>query len=432
MNITIHRGTKEIGGSCVEVTTSRSRVLIDFGMPLINEENKPFDSKLLQRKSVAELQQSGILPRIQGLYKGEERAVDAIFISHSHMDHYGFLKYIHPEIPVYASEGAHKLIEVTSIFTPTKVNITNKFFPLNTNSKDSIGNITVSNYLVDHSAFDARAFLIEADGKRLFYSGDFRGHGRKKVLFEKMIKTPPKNIDCLLMEGSMLGRVKQEYKDESAVEKGIIDILKGKANITFLSVSSQNIDRIVSAYRACLKTKTTFVIDLYTAFVLYSLSEVSDGIPQYDWNNIRIKYFKSHADALARSGNKELLYKFNKKKIEMEEINSNKTNILMVLRDNSLFPILMKHIKDVSGSTLIYSMWDGYLTDKFKADCKSRGIMIKEIHTSGHAVLSDLKRFAEALNPKTLIPIHTFEPQKYKQFFKNVVLLKDHEEYSLN
>ena len=78
-----------------------------LGMPLVNEENKPFDSKLLLRKSVAELQQSGILPKIQGLYKGEERAVDAIFISHSHMDHYGFLKYIHPDIPIYASEGAH-------------------------------------------------------------------------------------------------------------------------------------------------------------------------------------------------------------------------------------------------------------------------------------------------------------------------------------
>ena len=88
-----------------------------------------------------------------------------------------------------------------------------------------------------------------------------------------MIKTSPKNIDCLLMEGSMLGRANQEYKDESAVEKGIVNILKEKTNITFLSVSSQNIDRIVSAYRACLKTKTTFVIDLYTAFVLYSLSE---------------------------------------------------------------------------------------------------------------------------------------------------------------
>ena len=29
----IHRGTKEIGGSCVEVWTESTRILLDFGIP---------------------------------------------------------------------------------------------------------------------------------------------------------------------------------------------------------------------------------------------------------------------------------------------------------------------------------------------------------------------------------------------------------------
>ena len=45
-----------------------------------------------------------------------------------------------------------------------------------------IGPFRVTPYLVDHSAFDAYALLVEADGKRVFYSGDFRGHGRKRKL----------------------------------------------------------------------------------------------------------------------------------------------------------------------------------------------------------------------------------------------------------
>ena len=37
MNLIIHRGTKEIGGSCVELLTAKTRILIDFGMPLVDE-----------------------------------------------------------------------------------------------------------------------------------------------------------------------------------------------------------------------------------------------------------------------------------------------------------------------------------------------------------------------------------------------------------
>ena len=36
MKITIHRGTQEIGGSCVEIWTETTRIVVDFGMPLVN------------------------------------------------------------------------------------------------------------------------------------------------------------------------------------------------------------------------------------------------------------------------------------------------------------------------------------------------------------------------------------------------------------
>jgi ribonuclease J len=60
--------------------------------------------------------------------------------------------------------------------------------------------------LNDHSAFDAYSFLVEADGKSLFYSADFRGHGRKSRLFDQFLKTAPKPVDVLLMEGTTIGR----------------------------------------------------------------------------------------------------------------------------------------------------------------------------------------------------------------------------------
>ena len=34
MTLTIHRGTHEIGGSCVEMRTDKAKILIDLGIPL--------------------------------------------------------------------------------------------------------------------------------------------------------------------------------------------------------------------------------------------------------------------------------------------------------------------------------------------------------------------------------------------------------------
>ena len=64
MRIIIHRGTQEIGGSCVEVSTGNSRILIDFGMPLVNDRKESFDSKILTGKSLTDLKKLKILPDI--------------------------------------------------------------------------------------------------------------------------------------------------------------------------------------------------------------------------------------------------------------------------------------------------------------------------------------------------------------------------------
>ena len=59
------------------------------------------------------------------------------------------------------------------------------------------------------------------------------------------------------------------------------------------------------------------------------------------------------------------LYLFNRRKIEMEEIDRTKEKVLMILRDNSLFPRVIRNINPIKGAVIVYSMWEGYLTDKF-------------------------------------------------------------------
>ena len=84
----------------------------------------------------------------------------------------------------------------------------------------------------------------------------------------------------------------------------------------------------------------------------------------------------------------------------------------------------LKRADCLSGARLFYSLWDGYLNDgsqDYLLEWLTRhDIPLTKIHTSGHASVADLKRFAQALAPKRLVPIHSFEPGRYPELFDNV------------
>ena len=89
----------------------------------------------------------------------------------------------------------------------------------------------------------------------------------------------------------------------------------------------------------------------------------------------------------------------------------------------------LERAKALTGATVIWSQWKGYLEEgsgaQLKADCKARGIPFEIIHTSGHANVADLKRLAAAVGPMALVPIHTFEAERFPELFQNVVRHSD-------
>jgi len=423
MKATIHRGAKEIGGTCIELQSENSKILIDFGMPLVDENRDRFDSRSLAGKSVEDLKKLNVLPNINGLYKGEKPAYDAILLSHPHQDHYGLLSFVNPEIPVYLSKGCKELIEVSHFFGQTEYNLKNVKTAEAWQTFQE-GNFTITPYLVDHSGFDALAFLIESENKNVFYSGDFRSHGRKGGLFRKILENPPKNVDYLILEGSMLGRGKGQYPTETDVENEIARLLKKHSRLFFIACSSQNIDRLVSIYRACVKSDRVFVIDPYTALIMDRLKKISPHIPQFDWGkNIRLFFVPNRYTE--RMAENKSLFKFKSAKItyqQMQEIRNR-----LVIKDSYLTRTIFAKKNDLRDSTLIYSMWSGYLPD-VKPFWNQNNVPIMEIHASGHAYVEDLQKFVKALNPQYIIPNHTFYPERYGEYFGNNIKIVDDRE----
>lgn len=90
-------------------------------------------------------------------------------------------------------------------------------------------------------------------------------------------------------------------------------------------------------------------------------------------------------------------------------------------------------------SLLIYSMWSGYLDkthpafDEYKSNfinCAVRGgCRLVNLHTSGHAGSDEIKKVCEVTEAKTVIPIHTENPEKLKELgiSGNIRILNDEE-----
>ena len=67
MNIIIHRGTKEVGGSCVEITCQDSCILIDFGIPLGFDFDEDIYGLALKVEFVRHLRQEVAFPSVDAL-----------------------------------------------------------------------------------------------------------------------------------------------------------------------------------------------------------------------------------------------------------------------------------------------------------------------------------------------------------------------------
>lgn len=395
MKVCIHRGANEVGGSCVEIIAGDHSIVVDAGLPLT-------DSTSVSPPAL------------------KCRSPIGIVISHPHADHFGLLPWM-PTAPILMGSAARRILHAAAPFMRQQ--------GLKLDGPDLVdrqtitfGGFQVTPFLVDHSAYDAYALLIEAEGRRLFYSGDIRKHGRKRQLVESLIAHPPDQIDVLLLEGTTIGRVSEcDPKSEDVIEDELTSTFRTTRGLSMVHASAQNVDRIVSIFRACKKSKRTLVIDLYTAEILAATG--NSRIPQSDWEGVALCLPQQQRIQVKNNGWFEMLHRHSRNRIYPRNLAENPGAYTLLFRNIWMHDLEREHC--LTDACMIHSQWAGYLKEARFSEViswlQNQRVRLLQIHTSGHASFSDLKSLAAALAPGVLVPIHSEVPEMYSALYSKVV-----------
>lgn len=389
MQITIYRAT-QIGGQITRISTAHASIIIDLGHNLPNhaEDEDAYDND----RAIAEI----------------TKDCSAILYTHYHGDHIGLFHHVPNNIPQYIGEVAKQVVcrkykQLCCLRAPSlqqkycrALTVASKMHTFHENQTLHFGDIIVTPYFASHSAYDAYMFLIEADGKRILHTGDFRGHGYLSKGLLPIIQKYIGQVDALIIEGTMLVRKDETILTESVLSQKAAELIK-EHKYVFVHCSSTDMERLASFKNATrsMFPKRPLLADEYQKDILALFSETAGKkSPCFDFGKI---------------------YTYSEKNPKLKAWMQEKGFTMFIRASasfNRLLDLILPMLPVEGKPLLIYSMWDGYINrdDTRNEDyvyLQKRFAEVVQLHTSGHATADTLRRVCELTNPRlAILPIH--------------------------
>lgn len=252
-----------------------------------------------------------------------------------------------------------------------------------------VGDIKVTPFFNCHSIYDSQMFLIEADGKRIWHTGDYREHGYIGKGLIPTLKKYATNIETLITEGTMLKR-DDKCIHEREVSMKMANVMRAFKYV-FVLASATDIERLAAIKEAANKAgKKIYVC---SKFISQTMA-----------------FFSEQEGKLSRG-----LFSFCPEFYSQHLFKSVKRNGMVMISGTSQKDHIKQLIKNLpqEETLLIYSSWDGYYKDPEQVkvnpmykEFREMFHNVVDIHTSGHADRKTIEKVIRTVNPKEVIFIH--------------------------
>jgi len=471
--LTFYGGAGEIGGNKILLEDAGAKIYLDFGESFDFGENYFLPEKHLNpRKAdgLAPYFDLKLMPETKKLYskdmlkhtkiKYEKPDIDAIIISHHHSDHTNHLQYIDESIPVYLGHGTKAIMDAYAHLYPTFGRYGDHVIKeYQSGDRIKIKKLTLKPTHVEHSTPGAYGLNIERENGNITYTGDLRMHGQAAHMTQEFIQEAKKSSPAIMLcEGTrMTTEDEEENFTEEGVKNKVNEILQDSKGLVFAHFAMSNIDRFRSIWEACCENGRKLVVDPRYAYILNVLKEKISWVPdpqeelslyyrlnskggwdEQPYENVWKRYYGPPLGDewfnTTRNGKKRRKNRMWRCEGDMcannltyKRIKENPTDYVLFTNFTRLVEI--SHIKPVKAD-YIYSSSEHFLEGEENKQMKTvmanwlthYDIKLHKAHCSGHAAAPDLKKMIKKIKPDTLIPIHTLNPQGFRDIHDNVVI----------
>lgn len=410
MKIIIHRGAGR-QGACVELAAGKGRLLLDYGAPL----------------------------DLPGLYQKSSPPLLAVLISHPHLGHYGGLLAgdLRPGLQIYMSEVMEEVARIPVKMSGKGGQLPKGILHYSRGRRFTVGPFAVTPYLMDHTTAEAYAFLVEAEGRKVLYTGHFREHGNKA--FKQFLAACPGALDALIVDGA--GADLEKGPDEEEVLEHVEKMVKGRRGALYFMCAGQDVGLLARLAYLARNTRRFLVVDGYTALVLERMKElalkqgVELKIPDLDTDYLRVIRNAATQRIYTLSEYKEIFVRMRPKLYGWDWVRANLPKLIIPVRANAQVWAEEQGL-DFANASLLYSGWDDYSEEPGMPETlawfRARGLAETEIPVTGHAYFSTIKKLAESKKPRFIIPLNAARPEKFAETFgKRAKLLANGEELAL-
>jgi len=448
--ITFFGGVNEIGGNKILLLDQDTRVFLDFGLSFAKEAEY-FSGYLCPRRvnRAGDYLEFGLLPNVKGLYakdaikntkiKYVEPEIDAVIVSHAHLDHVGYLPFVDEKISVYCGEGTKIIIDAME--ESSRLNLgKHEYKRFRTGKKIRIGSLEIEPVHVDHSIPAAYGFIVHTSKGSVAYSGDIRTHGPLgEMTWEFAEKAGKSDIELMVSEGTRVSpKETLERHSESRVKEESNKVVANASKLVIASFYSRDIDRFKTFYETAKKNNRKLVIPIRLAHYLKKLRRDHRlKIPDVMEDESIVFYKKRKRSGEFKPSD---YYSWEREFLDKAEnfsyVHKNQSKIIFNL-DLIRFTELID-IKPSVGGDFIHSMSEPFSEEDIETKVlhnwlKHFELKFHQIHASGHCSSRDLVKVINKIKPKKLVPIHTEHPTIFKKLFRNysVELAKEGKEIPL-